>query len=728
MLSMRYIQSVHRNQLISSVAVLAPFEGMASSTRKRPASHTTDAEALVEIHRGPYISERGLAHVFKYIRDNGMPDTISRTAQYRAKEEVVAKETTPYGHVLRCIDMQLENGKPFQNWACAPGPMLYATCKSSGGFRSLMRQQLCRHPCTPTRPWRICLYFDGISPRDPLAKGRDYRGVDAIYWSFLEFDEHLSNEDAWFVLSAARVAMVRKLPGGIGQSLRILLKMLFFNADAGEVNLKTTGITLDISENGDSATLATLVAKLECTIGDEEALRELHMNKGHAGTKPCAICRNMVNHKFDYSQYDVTDWYVSDASLDKSKWVANTDESVVAILRRNRPHWERMDNGEITDERFRTLTQLSGWNYHPNHIALDPHLGYGVMSLLCFDWMHVYVVGGIVDRETNAFLSDHSVAYIVNGNDLDAYFQTWTWPKSIKHARRVFDTGELAAGASETLSAMPVLARYVREIVAKVAGATACANNISSFLALCDTLDLFVALSRGARVSHAELSAAIMHHLRLHKACYGTKVWTYKFHMATHLPDMYQKFGLLSCFVHERKHKVVKRFTHDHICLRRPEKALMLQLIAQHRHDLNLFSVATVLQDPISASKKLLECLTHLRPQTQSAVSSTTAFNNMNSFSRGDIVLMGCDTGHSAVQIWFHVQCDVGTASQSEPLSLILRLTTRQVHAGWSKYTIDEDQQPCLVPVSTLKHATAFRRTDSVITCIWPAEYRRNWT
>eukprot|EP00959_Pyramimonas_sp_CCMP1952_P355242 7441053-Pyramimonas_sp.AAC.1 len=96
---------------------------------------------------------------------------------------------------------------------------------------------------------------------------------------------------------------------------------------------------------------------------------------------------------------------------------------------------------------------------------------------------------------------------------------------------------------------------------------------------------------------------------------------------------MYQKLGLLS-FVHERKHKVAKRFTHVHMCLRRPEKALMLELIAQHRHELNLFSVATALQDPISASKTSIGCLTHLRPQTQTAASSTKACNSKNSFSR----------------------------------------------------------------------------------------------
>eukprot|EP00959_Pyramimonas_sp_CCMP1952_P378227 7923223-Pyramimonas_sp.AAC.2 len=79
-----------------------------------------------------------------------------------------------------------------------------------------------------------------------------------MYWSSLEFDEHLDNEDAWFALSATRVAMVRKLPGGIGHSLRNLLTRLLLHADAGEANLKTMGITLDMSEHGDGAAHATL--------------------------------------------------------------------------------------------------------------------------------------------------------------------------------------------------------------------------------------------------------------------------------------------------------------------------------------------------------------------------------------------------------------------------------------------------------------------------------------
>eukprot|EP00959_Pyramimonas_sp_CCMP1952_P297627 6226265-Pyramimonas_sp.AAC.1 len=98
------------------------------------------------------------------------------------------------------------DGGTFVNSARNPGEFLYAMCKKSGPFRSLVRQQLQKHPCSLVVPWKRILYFDGISPRDPLAKGKDHRGMDAVYWSFAEFGEHLQNEDLWFTLSTARAA------------------------------------------------------------------------------------------------------------------------------------------------------------------------------------------------------------------------------------------------------------------------------------------------------------------------------------------------------------------------------------------------------------------------------------------------------------------------------------------------------------------------------------------
>ena len=65
--------------------------------------------------------------------------------------------------------------------------------------------------------------------------------MDAVYWSFAEFDEFLQNEDLWFTLSAARVAKVKYMPGGIGQSMRMMLSEFFSIAQVA-LNLRQRGL------------------------------------------------------------------------------------------------------------------------------------------------------------------------------------------------------------------------------------------------------------------------------------------------------------------------------------------------------------------------------------------------------------------------------------------------------------------------------------------------------
>eukprot|EP00959_Pyramimonas_sp_CCMP1952_P309132 6469079-Pyramimonas_sp.AAC.1 len=91
----------------------------------------------------------------------------------------------------------------FENCARNPGAFVCAICKNSGPFRSLMRHQVQNHTYSLAVHWKVILYSDGISPRDLLAKGKDHRGTDAVYWSFAELDEHLHSEDLWFTLSNA---------------------------------------------------------------------------------------------------------------------------------------------------------------------------------------------------------------------------------------------------------------------------------------------------------------------------------------------------------------------------------------------------------------------------------------------------------------------------------------------------------------------------------------------
>ena len=57
------------------------------------------------------------------------------------------------------------------------------------------------------------------------------------------------------------------------------------------------------------------------------------------------------------------------------------------------------------------------------------------------------------------------------------------------------------------------------------------------------------------------LHMALDRYLTLFTTCYGQAEALPKHHFAMHLPSIWLRFGyLLACFVHERRHRAVKRY------------------------------------------------------------------------------------------------------------------------------------------------------------------------
>jgi hypothetical protein len=76
---------------------------------------------------------------------------------------------------------------------------------------------------------------------------------------------------------------------------------------------------------------------------------------------------------------------------------------------------------------------------------------------------------------------------------------------------------------------------------------------------------------------------------------------TPKFHFSLHLADALRRHTLLiSCFTHERRHKIVKKFANTVTNTTSYEKSLCEHLVLQHLHDLKgaNFTDAVYLVDP----------------------------------------------------------------------------------------------------------------------------------
>ena len=92
---------------------------------------------------------------------------------------------------------------------------------------------------------------------------------------------------------------------------------------------------------------------------------------------------------------------------------------------------------------------------------------------------------------------------------------------------------------------------------------------VQSFIAVLVVVMMLQAVKSGD-VGWQELGVAIEKHLKLFAAAYGPDDIRPKHHYALHLSYMLRAFGfLLATFTHERKHRMVKRYTHDRQNLRR---------------------------------------------------------------------------------------------------------------------------------------------------------------
>ena len=109
----------------------------------------------------------------------------------------------------------------------------------------------------------------------------------------------------------------------------------------------------------------------------------------------------------------------------------------------------------------------------------------------------------------------------------------------------------------EMLSAGPVVRKWLEDVV-KPKGV--CPAQVTSLLLCISVMDLLVQVNSG-RVTPAMLADALATHYAAHVVAYGYTIFVPKHHFMLHIPKQLARFGcLVACFVHERKHKIVKRW------------------------------------------------------------------------------------------------------------------------------------------------------------------------
>ena len=342
-------------------------------------------------------------------------------------------------------------------------------------------------------PLNLIIYSDGISPEDTLNK-HDKRKADAVYWSVLEFGpEALSREEVWMEATVARTKVSKKCRGKLMGVMKALLNQIFFNPHGNCFRRK-----------GLSIQGVPIFGEIKVILSDCLAFEEAFLCKGHNGWKLCSICSRVINHTLIDATLVASANGVRSTCTEVDKWGWHDNETIKASLRKLQEAYQEWQRGDMTKAHFEELELVHGWVHTPGmqHMLLDDEIQLQYASSLMYDWMHLYLVNGLLDREFGQLMA-HIKADVTYAQ-LGAYVELWTWPKSVSGSlTHLFDESNarnnvknhcFASKASELLSLVPVLLRFFCLVVLSMGVWT---PQVESFIACLEAVEMIHAVSRG---------------------------------------------------------------------------------------------------------------------------------------------------------------------------------------------------------------------------------------
>ena len=308
------------------------------------------------------------------------------------------------------------------------------------------------------------------------------------------------------------------------------------------------------------------------------------------------------------------------------------------------------------------------------------------------------------------------------------------WPSAVgdkgASAKKVFakKMSEFKSSASEAMALYPVMRAFLQEKLPNIRDHE-CRECCRCFFILCEVLDLLyeTAAPQDPSTQAAALEQKIAAHLELFKRCYGVEKVIPKAHLNMHLGDLLRRHGvLLSCFVHERRHKEIKRYANNLDSMQAGSEKHILQLeLEEHLKNLLVFSERKAgLVNPKAAAGLVQSafCDFFSLPGCPGLlVSMSCHVGNGRLCKREDVVVVRGPNGDEVAQVWFHA-CPSGAiwgeivfepvrslCSEQQMLSAGFVLSRKRVTVLWSYRSVcpceDADitlqMSPfCRVPIS----------------------------
>lgn len=540
-------------------------------TEKRGRTDTRgNYERLCKLGKAAFTSQSALANLLKDVEANGVPLAFSRATQHRARSDL-CDTRAQYGPLVTSRALQsMHGGKPERVVVGFQNPLAFFNyhCEHSPHYAQIVRDAMAKHPCSPSNPWDIVLYQDGVDPSDGLAKNKSRKSA-VFYWSFKQFGyEALAHEQVWGTVTAMRTHKAVKLDGGMAQLTHHVLEQFF-----GDVHdIRMSGVSAQLHGTQDRV---KIFATLGIMLADMPAISEMLTCKGHGGTKCCPKCCNATHHKPPAGADPLhlhSDWAVPITETDIGKFKQYSNTQMKKAVQKIHEYKDNVRSGELTKDELENLEQVYGWTYNEWCPLLNEKFPVKWADVIMYDWAHVYVCNGIGDSEFGSFM--HAMSKCKKGDlsdctyaNMHAYLQQFEWPKSRGNPLHLFGdpndharylrNRDFPCTASEFITLTPVLKRYLKRVTLRSGAAPA---HVESMIACLEVIELLMAVNRNA-VTPEKLHAAIEKHIRLYKIAYGEDAIRPKHHYALHLAGMLELHKvLLSTFTHERKHRAFKRY------------------------------------------------------------------------------------------------------------------------------------------------------------------------
>ena len=347
-------------------------------------------------------------------------------------------------------------------------------------------------------------------------------------------------------------------------------------------------------------------------------------------------------------------------TIDTTKFKPNTN----ALFRAMQAKLKSMKD----DPGLEQKEQDYGFHFFENNWLQDESYSTTFMDTFAYDWMHAYVENGVFDTEMHE-LQTNLQKHGYGCKSLNTYLEKWRWPRAYatganlcKHAAHKADDKDVSPSgtASEYVSVAPVYAKWLQQIPVHI-----CRIQVESMLLCIRVLVLLQLVITGA-VSASDLADAMQAHFEKHREAYGDSIWKPKFHYSLHLPlQLLKPLMLLACFVHERKHRVYKRWAHAFTSKQSMERCMLEEVTWVHMQALRHSLIHPALPDERAADDNLIRVLKstgHIvhASQESSVFYSRTLHTNGRMVVAGDIAFYDSGTGDGpgVGQVYFHCRID----------------------------------------------------------------------